>query len=130
MAATARDEPAVRVLIVDDHALTRQDLGRMIGRHPGLVVVGEAADGQEALRLVQALEPDVVLMDIRMPVMDGLQATRLITAEGHSAVVLISTFEDLLYELAATDAGAVAYLPKSASESDLVAAVVAAARPG
>lgn len=118
----------MRVVIADDHPLTRRDLGRLISRHPGFVVVGEAANGAEARVLVRTLAPDVVLMDIRMPVLDGLQATRLIVAESRTAVVLISTFEDALYATAAADAGAAAYVPKSASETQLVEAVLAAVR--
>jgi len=127
MTGQPEHEFVVRVVIADDHALTRRELARAVDGHPLLRVVGQAADGDEAVALARALDPDVVLLDIRMPGLDGLQAARRIRSESNAAVVLISAYSDALYEAAADEAGAAAYLAKSVSEDALVAAVLAAA---
>lgn len=118
----------LRVLIADDHPLMRTDLMRVLAGQPALAVVGVATDGRAAVGMARQLEPDVVLMDIRMPRMDGLQATREITRSGVSAVVLMSTYDPEQYRAAAEDAGAVACVSKLAPESELVAVVLAAGR--
>ncbi len=124
-------EPAVplRVLVADDQELVRAGF-RLILEAAGFAVVGEAANGAEALALAAAERPDVVLMDIRMPVMDGLEATRQLTAPGHGdpghrapKVVILTTFDldDYVYE--ALRAGASGFLLKDAPRADLIAAV-------
>ncbi len=118
----------VTVVVADDHPLMRADLVRALRHHAELQVVGTASDGEEAVALVTRLHPDVILLDIRMPHMDGLQAARAIRASGHTAVVLISAYDEALYAAAAADVGAAACLSKLASEEELVATVLAAGR--
>ncbi|MBL7255426.1 response regulator [Paractinoplanes lichenicola] len=119
----------VRVLLVDDQALFREALAVLLGAAAGLEVVGEAGDGEEAVRQVAATGPDVVLMDLRMPVLDGVAATRRIRAE-HPAtqVIALTTFDDDADVFAALRAGALGYLLKDVSSERLVEAVRAAAR--
>ncbi|WP_249998108.1 response regulator transcription factor [Actinoplanes sp. M2I2] len=119
----------VRVLLVDDQALFREALAVLLSAHPGLSVVGEAGDGAEAVRRVAELSPDVVLMDLRMPVLDGVAATRRLRDE-HPAtrVIALTTFDDDADVFAALRAGAVGYLLKDVSSERLVEAVRAAAR--
>src|SRR5690348_12603359 len=116
--------PALRVLVADDQELVRAGF-RLILEAAGFVVVGEAADGAEALALAASGRPDVVLMDIRMPVMDGLAATRQLTAAGPDApkVVILTTFDldDYVYE--ALRSGASGFLLKDAPRADLIAAI-------
>src|ERR1700761_203977 len=120
--------PPLRVLVADDQELVRAGF-RLILEAAGFTVVGEAADGAEALALAAAERPDVVLMDIRMPVMDGLAATRRLTAPGPGApkVVILTTFDldDYVYE--ALRSGASGFLLKDAPRADLIAAVRVAA---
>jgi DNA-binding NarL/FixJ family response regulator len=114
---------ALRVVIADDQALVRTGF-RMILTARGLEVVGEAADGAEAVEAVRRLQPDVVLMDIRMPTMDGLEATRRILAEPTDCRVLILTTFDLdQYVYAALAAGASGFLLKDVTPEHLAAAV-------
>jgi DNA-binding NarL/FixJ family response regulator len=119
---------ALRVLVADDQELVRAGF-RLILEAAGLTVVGEAADGAEAVALAAAERPDVVLMDIRMPVMDGLAATRQLAASGPHApkVVILTTFDldDYVYE--ALRSGASGFLLKDAPRADLIAAVRVAA---
>jgi DNA-binding NarL/FixJ family response regulator len=117
----------VCVVVADDHALTRYEIRRALELHPALRVVGEAATGEEAVALTRELDPDVVVMDIRMPVLDGLAATRVIRRDCRAEVVLISSYEAALYSAAAAEIGAASYISKSASDESLVAAVLEAA---
>lgn len=120
---------AVRVLLVDDQALFREALAVLLGVRADVEVVGEAGDGDEALRRVAELAPDVVLMDLHMPVLNGIAATRRLHVE-HPAVrvIALTTFDDDEDVFAALRAGAVGYLLKDVSSERLVEAVLAAAR--
>jgi DNA-binding NarL/FixJ family response regulator len=127
--AAAAEQTPIRVLVVDDQELVRAGFCVILDAADGITVVGEAADGAAAVSAVIALRPDVVLMDIRMPGMDGLQAARLIGQGGHDApkVVMLTTFDldDYVYE--ALRAGASGFLLKDSPRHDLIAAVRAAA---
>ncbi|WP_394553486.1 response regulator [Agromyces sp. MMS24-JH15] len=120
----------VRVLIVDDQALVRAGFRTILDSEPGIEVVGEAADGLAAIAAVAELEPDVVCMDVQMPGLDGLAATRRIVAEhgDRPAVLVLTTFhrEDYLFE--ALEAGASGFLLKNSSPEQLIDAVQVVAR--
>ncbi|MFJ5548790.1 response regulator [Streptomyces sp. NPDC093225] len=114
----------VRVLIADDQPLVRRGLALILTPDPAFEVVGEAADGAEAVELAHRLRPDVVVMDIRMPVLDGVAATERLARELPGCRVLaLSTFDMDEYVVAALRAGACGFLPKDVSPEDLVAAV-------
>jgi DNA-binding NarL/FixJ family response regulator len=116
-------EPA-RIIIVDDHALAREGLRDMLADEPELEVVGEAANGLEVLALCSRLQPDLVLMDVRMPRVDGLKATRKVKQEFPKIIVLILTMhENPDYLLEALRAGAAGYVLKDASSEEVVTAV-------
>ena len=119
----------VRVLLVDDQALFREALAVLLGVRADIEVVGEAADGAEALHRAAELAPDVVLMDLHMPVLNGIAATRRMRVE-HPAVrvIALTTFDDDEEVFAALRAGAGGYLLKDVSSARLVEAVLAAAR--
>ena len=120
---------AVRVLVVDDQALFREALATLLGARPEIEVVGEAGDGHHALERAAALQPDVVLMDLHMPVLDGIAATRRLTVEQPGVRVLaLTTFDDDEDVFAALRAGALGYLLKDVSSDRLVEAVLSAAR--
>jgi DNA-binding NarL/FixJ family response regulator len=120
---------SVRVLLVDDQALFREALAVLLGVQDDIEVVGEAANGAEALRRAAEQRPDVVLMDLRMPVLDGVAAIRRLRVEHPSVrVIALTTFDDDEDVFAALRAGAVGYLLKDVSAAKLVEAVLAAAR--
>jgi DNA-binding NarL/FixJ family response regulator len=120
---------ATRVLLVDDHKLVRAGLVALLETAADLSVVGEAADGQHALSLARDLRPDVVLMDLSMPVLDGVEATRRLVAEQPGArVVVLTSFIESTRVTEALSAGAVGYLLKDCDPEDLIAGVRAAAR--
>lgn len=119
----------IRVLLADDHALVRAGIGALLGNIEGVVVVAEADDGREALRLIAEHQPDVVLMDIAMPGLNGLEAVERISKEFPGVRVLIlSMYATEEYVLHALRAGAAGYLLKGARTAELELAVRAAAR--
>ncbi len=121
---SGRTTEAIRVLIADDQPLVRRGLALILAPDPGFEVVGEAGDGEEALALAHRLRPDVVVMDIRMPVLDGVGATeRLARTLPECRVLALSTFDMDEYVVAALRAGAYGFLPKDISPEELVAAV-------
>ncbi|GAA2242936.1 response regulator transcription factor [Kitasatospora cystarginea] len=125
----SRPGSVIRLLIVDDHPVVRDGLSSMFERDPEFEVLGQAADGAEAVRLAEELRPDVVLMDLRMPVMDGVGATRELAARGSGARVLVlTTYDTDSHVLPAIEAGATGYLLKDAPRDDLLRAVRSAAR--
>ncbi|GAA4947070.1 response regulator transcription factor [Actinoplanes utahensis] len=114
----------VRVLLADDHALVRTALQTVLTETDDIEVVGEAATGTEAVRLTRELQPDVVLMDIRMPEMDGIEATRRITAEsGAPRIIVLTTFPEDEYVYGALQAGASGFLVKEMSLDEIVAGI-------
>jgi DNA-binding NarL/FixJ family response regulator len=113
----------ISVLIVDDQRLVRAGFAVILGTEPGITVVGEAGDGEEAIALARQLAPAVVLMDIRMPVMDGLSAARTILGETPSRVIMLTTFDSDEYVYAALRAGASGFLLKDAPSEQLITAV-------
>jgi len=123
------DGPApIRLLIADDHPVVRDGLCNMFARDPEFEVLGEAADGSEAVRLAEALQPDVILMDLRMPRMDGLTAITELARRGVAARVLVlTTYDTDSHVLPAIDAGATGYLLKDAPRDELLRAVRSAA---
>jgi DNA-binding NarL/FixJ family response regulator len=118
-----RSSPA-RLLIADDSAPVRQGLRAMLAREPDLEVVAEAANGEEALRACRSSRPDLILMDVRMPKMDGLEATRMVKAEyPETAVLVVTTHESPEYLLDALRAGAAGYVLKESTRRELLGAV-------
>lgn len=113
-----------RLVIVDDHALVWAGLRSMLEEEPDLRIVGEAANGREAIQLCHRLRPDLVLMDLRMPIMDGLSATRAIKGEYPSTRVIILTIRDSPDYLGeAREAGADAYLLKEVTHQEIASAI-------
>jgi DNA-binding NarL/FixJ family response regulator len=123
MSSSRRSEP-IRVLLVDDHAILRQGVHALLAREADILVVGEAGDGQEALDQIPELRPDVVIMDIVMPRMSGLEATRLLK-ERHPQVrtLILSMYDDPEYVVQIIQAGAAGYVLKRVVTEDLVRAI-------
>ncbi|MBN2548536.1 MAG: response regulator transcription factor [Anaerolineales bacterium] len=114
----------IRLLLVDDQQLLRQGLRMLLEMEPGLQVAGEASDGQEALEAYSRLQPDVVLMDIRMPVLDGVEATRMMRQRWPSSkIIILTTFDDDVYVFEGLRAGALGYLLKDVSIQELTQAI-------
>jgi DNA-binding NarL/FixJ family response regulator len=119
----------IRVVLVDDHAMVRRGLEQLLAGADGIEVVGTAGDGREAIAVVTQTSPDVVLMDLQMPDIDGVSATSRIVASGStSQVVVLTSFSDSERIVAALDAGAVGYLLKDAEPEDVLEGIRAAAR--
>jgi DNA-binding NarL/FixJ family response regulator len=118
----------IRVLVADDHAVVRSGLGQLLATAPDLELAAEAGDGEEAVAAAEEARPDVILMDISMPVLDGVEATRRIVARDPDArVVMLTSFADNRKILDALEAGASGYLLKHAGPDELLGAIRAAA---
>ncbi|MEV7326741.1 response regulator transcription factor [Micromonospora sp. NPDC093244] len=128
MSGPADVETAVRVLLADDQPAVRAGLTLILAAAPGVEVVGEAADGDEAVVLCRELRPDVAVLDIRMPRRDGISATRAIVAEGLADVLVLTTFDLDEYVFGALRAGAAGFLLKHTDAAGLVEAVRTVAR--
>ena len=113
----------IRVVLVDDQELMRVGFRMVLGAQEDMEIVGEAANGQEAVALAESLRPDVVLMDVRMPVLDGVEATKLITERGLAKVLVMTTFDLDEYALSALRNGASGFLLKDTPSVQLVAAL-------
>ena len=114
----------IKVLVVDDHAIMRDGIRALLGLHDDIEIVGEASEGKEAIEKAQQLIPDVVIMDIAMPGMDGLEATRRIGKKNPKIKVLVLTqYDNKEYILSVIKAGAAGYVPKRALGSELVSAI-------
>jgi NarL family two-component system response regulator LiaR len=114
----------IRVIVIDDHPLFRQSIRNVLEKEPDIQVIGEGGDGEEAVRLTAELQPDIVLMDITMPNMDGLEATRQIKAAyPHIAVLVLTIHSDDQHIIGILEAGAAGYLTKSVFSEEVVQAV-------
>ena len=114
----------IKVLIADDHAVVREGTRRILEQEPDMVVVGEAGDGEEAVNLAKSLKPDVAIIDIAMPVLDGIEATKRIKASQPSINVLIlSAYDDDQFIFSLLEAGAAGYLLKSIRSRELIDAI-------
>ncbi len=119
---------AITVLVVDDHPVVRAGLREMLATEPEFAIVGEARDGEEAVRLAASLRPAVVLMDLRMPVLDGVAATaQILSAKGATRIVVLTTYDSDADILRAIEAGASGYVLKDSPREELFRAIRAAA---
>ncbi|HEX3614169.1 MAG TPA: response regulator transcription factor [Sporichthyaceae bacterium] len=117
----------IRVLLVDDQELMRMGFRMVLGAQPDIDVVGEAGDGRQAVELARELKPDVVLMDVRMPILDGVEATKQITEPGLAKVLVMTTFDLDEYALSALRNGASGFLLKDTQPAELVSSLRAVA---
>src|SRR6266481_6821274 len=123
---TGNMKSPIKLLLVDDHPIVRKGIGSCLAKFPNLQIVGEAADGQEAFRKVRELNPDIVLMDVDMPQMDGLAVTQVLRKEmPHIKVLMLSMYRDTDYILRILQSGALGYILKDAPAEELVRAVEA-----
>ncbi|HTP89129.1 MAG TPA: response regulator transcription factor [Bryobacteraceae bacterium] len=119
--------PPIRILLADDHSILREGLRMLLDRQSEFEVVGDASNGREAVEMAGSLEPDVVIMDLAMPGLNGIEATRrIISRNAHTAVVILSMHSDESYILRSLKAGARAFLLKDSLKSDLIDAIRAA----
>lgn len=119
---------SLRIIVVDDEELIRRGIALILGSDAGIEIVGEAANGREAVRLVQTLQPDIVLMDVRMPVLNGIEATRRIRSTAQApTVVVLTAFDTEDFVIEAISAGATGFLLKTTPPAQLIAAVLDAA---
>ena len=121
--ASGRLDGSVRVVIADDHQLTRRTVERVLSSHPRIEVVGVASNGAEARDLAQELKPDVILLDVQMPVMGGFEAARDIVSNPAIRIVFMSSHAESAYRAAASEFSA-QFVDKSAPEQDLVSAIL------
>lgn len=120
---------SLRILLADDHGVVRKGLRFVIERQPGMEVVGEAADGREAVRIAQELNPNIVVMDIAMPMLNGIEATaQIVKHDPGIGVIILSMHSDEDYLLSALNAGAKGYLLKDSADADLVRAIQAVSK--
>lgn len=121
----------IRVVLADDHAIVREGINQLLSQEPDIQVVGQAADGAQALALARQLKPDLVLMDMAMPGMNGLEATRLIKAEQPGTAVLVLTMQEgEEYFFSVLQAGASGYVLKGAGSAELLSAIRAVLQGG
>lgn len=114
----------IRILLADDHTVVRDGLRALVEKQPDMAVVGEAADGRDTIRLAEEQAPDVIIMDIAMPNMNGIEATRRITTSNpRTAVLILSMHQDESYVLRSLKAGAKGYLLKESVRSDIIEAI-------
>jgi two-component system response regulator NreC len=115
---------SIRILLADDHGVVRKGLRFLLERQSGMEIVGEAADGREAVHLAEEADPDIVIMDIAMPLLNGIEATaQMVKRSPRVGVIILSMHSDEDYLLSALNAGAKAYLLKDSAEVDLVRAI-------
>jgi two-component system, NarL family, response regulator NreC len=119
----------IRILLADDHAVVRHGFKMILGAQPDMEIVGEAGNGREAVELTEQLKPDIVVMDVAMPELNGIEATRRVAASvPHARVIALSMHKDSVYVREVLRAGARGYLLKDSGSADLVAAVRAVAQ--
>lgn len=116
----AAEEAGIRVLVVDDHAMVREGLRALLRPQKDIRIVGEAVNGQEAVEMVSQLSPDVVLMDIRMPVMNGVEAAKRITEGGQTRVLMLTQYDEDDNVFASRAVGALGFVPKRSAGPELL----------
>jgi DNA-binding NarL/FixJ family response regulator len=127
-AAPPSTRPAIRILVVEDHALVREGTAELLERNPDLTVVGQATSAEEALTLVGSLHPDVALVDVELPGMNGIALARAVAGQNtKTRVLILSAYDDYAYVIGALEAGVAGYLLKTASARELSDAVRTAA---
>lgn len=120
---------SLRVLLADDHGVVRKGLRFLLERQPDIEIAGEASDGREAVRLAETVDPDIVIMDIAMPMLNGIDATaQIVKRNPRAGVIILSMHSDEDYLLSALNAGAKGYLLKESAEADLVRAIQAVSK--